>query len=485
MILLLLGKGLIFPLKMINFTNTQTRKKEQFKPLAEDKVTMYTCGPTVYNFVTIGNFRAFLSFELLKRWLTFRGFNVKHVMNITDVDDKTIRGSRENNSSLKEFTEKYTEEFWDDFKTLRIVPAKIAPKATEHIPQMIKLIETLIEKGNAYAADDGSVYFSIKSFKDYGKLSHLDKRELKTGARISGDEYEKDNASDFVLWKAWTENDGDVKWESPWGAGRPGWHLECSAMSQTYLGDTIDIHMGGEDLIFPHHENEIAQSEASSGKPFVNCWVHNGFLLVEGKKMSKSLGNYYTLRDIISKGWTGREVRYLLMSVHYRQQFNFTFDGLHAARSALQRLDDLRSQLDKLISEKKCGDLKKEVQESVEKARKNWIKSLDDDLNISPALGGMFELVKQSNKWFDEEKLNSADAEDILKFLDETDLVLDIKGGSDLEIPPKVLELAEERVTVRKEKNWARADEIRNELAELGYVVEDTPEGPRVKTSNQ
>ncbi len=469
---------------MISFTNTQSRKKEEFKPLEDKQVTIYTCGPTVYNFVTIGNFRAFMSYELLKRWLKFRGFNVKHVMNITDVDDKTISGSRENNTSLQEFTGKYIKEFWEDYKTLRIEPADIAPKATEHIPQMIKLIEILVEKGHAYAAEDGSVYFAINSLKDYGKLSHLEKREIKTGARIVSDEYEKDNASDFVLWKAWRENDGDVKWESPWGPGRPGWHLECSVMAQTYLGDTIDIHMGGEDLIFPHHENEIAQSEAATGKPFVKYWVHNGFLLVEGKKMSKSLGNYYTLRDIIDKGWTGREIRYLLLSVHYRQQFNFTFDGLHSARSALQRLDALREQLGKLIAEKKEGGLSEKVLEAVEKTRTVWTESLDDDLNISPALGGMFELVRQANRWIDEGKLNSSEAEAVLEFLDETDKVLDIKGG-DSEIPQKVLDLVDERLIVRKEKNWARADEIRDELAELGYVVEDTPEGPRVKASNQ
>ena len=462
---------------MIQFTNTQTRKKEKFVPLNAPDVLIYTCGPTVYNFAHIGNFRANVTYDIVKRWLKSRGFNVKHVMNITDVDDKTIRDSISAGVSLKEFTDKYTAAFFEDCKTLRIIPPDVHPRATENIPQMIKLIEELIEKGFAYKAADNCVYFSIEKFKDYGKLSGLNLKELKHGARVASDEYDKENVSDFALWKAWTPNDGEVKWESPWGAGRPGWHLECSVMAREFLADSIDIHMGGEDLIFPHHENEIAQSEAATGKPFVKYWLHNAYLLVEGRKMSKSLGNFFTARDLLEKGWTGREIRYVLLSTHYRRQLNFTFDGLHAARSALHRLDDLRENLGKISGDGEAGE---KIKSAVNSAREKWIAALEDDLEISQALAALFDLVRDANKFLETGELNKAGAEEILRFLDETDEILDVKKSAD-EIPDDVIKLAEERATARKEKNWARADEIRDILKEKGFVVEDMPDGPRVK----
>ena len=462
---------------MTLFTNTQTRKKEEFIPLNNRNVSMYTCGPTVYNFAHIGNFRANVTYDLVKRWLTFRGFDVKHVMNITDVDDKTIRDSITQGLTLKQLTDKYTDAFMDDCKTLRVIAPDVYPRATENIPQMINLVSELIDKGFAYKAADNCVYFSISKFKDYGKLSHLNLSELRQGERVANDEYDKENVSDFALWKAWSENDGNVKWDSPWGPGRPGWHLECSVMAREFLADTIDIHMGGEDLIFPHHENEIAQSEAATGKAFVKYWIHNAYLLVEGKKMSKSLGNFFTARDLLDKGWTGREIRYVLISSHYRQQLNFTFDGLHAARSALQRLDDLREKLAAATGE---GDVGAEITTSVNSAKEKWIMSLDDDLNMSPALAALFDLVREANKFIESGKMNKNSAEIVLGFLDETDKILDVKKD-DNEIPEEIIALANERAIARKEKNWSRADKIRDILKEKGYTVEDTPEGPRAK----
>ena len=462
---------------MTFFTNTQTRKKEKFVPLNNRNVFMYTCGPTVYNFAHIGNFRANVTYDIVKRWLKFRDYDVKHVMNITDVDDKTIRDSIVEGTTLNQLTDKYTAAFMDDCKILRIIAPDVYPRATENIPQMVNLVSELIDKGFAYKAADNCVYFSISKFKDYGKLSHLNLSELKQGNRVANDEYDKENVSDFALWKAWSENDGNVKWDSPWGPGRPGWHLECSVMAREFLADTIDIHMGGEDLIFPHHENEIAQSEAATGKPFVKYWIHNAYLLVEGKKMSKSLGNFFTARDIIDKGWTGREIRYVLLSTHYRRQLNFTFDGLHAARSALQRLDDLR---EKLVNINNDGETAPEIVEAVKLAKERWINSLDDDLDISTALATLFDFVREANKFIESDKMNKKSSEVILKFLDETDEILDVKKDDD-EIPEEIVRLADERSAARNEKNWTRADEIRVILKEKGYTIEDTPKGPRAK----
>ena len=465
---------------MISFTNTETRRKEEFKELVKGKVTMYTCGPTVYNFAHIGNFRAILTYDLAKRWLRSRGYEVKHVMNITDVDDKTIRDSRKEGTDLRAFTERYAQCFFEDCKALRVQPPEVTPRATDHIKEMLDLIQILMDKGIAYKGEDGSVYFSIEKYEPYGKLSHLKERELKVGARVQSDEYDKESVSDFALWKKWVPADGPVKWDSPWGPGRPGWHLECSVMARKYLGDTIDLHMGGEDLIFPHHENEIAQSEAATGKPFVHYWVHNGYLMVEGKKMSKSAGNFYTLRDIFEKGYTGREVRFLLLSTYYRQAFNFTFEGLHAARSALSRLDDLREALEK---EKATGSdvpVSEELKDVLAISYQKWEEALDDDLNTSAAFAALFEAVKAINKIRLENPLGKAGAEAALAFLDKTDEVMAV-AEKDEDFPQRAKELAIERTEARKAKNWARADEIRNELAAMGLTVEDTKEGPRLK----
>ncbi|NLF37897.1 cysteine--tRNA ligase [bacterium] len=463
---------------MLVFTNTETRSKQPFKPLADSDVKLYTCGPTVYNFAHIGNFRAIVAYDLLKRWLAARGFRVNHVMNITDVDDKTIRGARAAGIPLSAFTARYTAAFFDDCAALRILKPDITPAATAHIPQMIALVRTLVDKEFAYVAGDGSVYFAIGKFPAYGRLSHLDRGGLRDGARVAQDEYDKDNVCDFVLWKAWTEDDGGVKWDSPWGPGRPGWHLECSVMAREYLGDTLDVHMGGEDLVFPHHENEIAQSEAATGKPFVRFWLHNAYLQVDGRKMSKSLGNFHTLRDILARGYTGREVRYLLLSAHYRQPLNFTFTGLHAARSALQRLDDLRANLARAASA--AGEARPEAQAAVDAARAAWTAALDDDLNTSAALAALFDLVRQANVWLQDGAMQGGDARAVLAFMDEADKVLAVAGADDA-APEEVTRLAAERAEARAAKNWARADEVRKKLAELGFTVEDTPAGPRVK----
>ena len=465
---------------MISFTNTETRRKEEFKELEKGKVTMYTCGPTVYNFAHIGNFRAILTYDLAKRWLRSRGYEVKHVMNITDVDDKTIRDSRKEGTELRKFTERYAQCFFEDCRALRVQPPEVTPRATDHIKEMLDLIQILMDKGIAYQGEDGSVYFSIEKYEPYGKLSHLKERELKVGARVQSDEYDKESVSDFALWKKWVPADGPVKWESPWGPGRPGWHLECSVMARKYLGDTIDLHMGGEDLIFPHHENEIAQSEAATGKPFVRYWVHNGYLMVEGKKMSKSAGNFYTLRDIFEKGYTGREVRFLLLSTYYRQAFNFTFEGLHAARSALSRLDDLREALEKEASSNAPGEVPESLKYLLEDSYSRWEEALDDDLNTSAAFAALFEAVKAINKLRLESPIGSAGAKAALAFLDKTDEVLAV-AEKDEDFPQRAKELAIERTEARKAKNWARADEIRNELAAMGLTVEDTKEGPRLK----
>ena len=468
---------------MIQFTNTENRRKEEFKELNEGQVTMYTCGPTVYNFAHIGNFRAILTYDLCKRWLISRGYKVKHVMNITDVDDKTIRDSRKEGTALRDFTERYAKCFFEDCRELRVMPPDVTPRATDHIKEMLELVQILMDKGIAYQGEDGSVYFSIEKYEPYGKLSHLKERELKVGARVQSDEYDKESVSDFALWKAWVPQDGDVKWDSPWGPGRPGWHLECSVMARKYLGDTIDLHMGGEDLIFPHHENEIAQSEAATGKTFVRYWVHNGYLMVEGRKMSKSAGNFYTLRDIFKKGYTGREVRLLLLSTYYRQAFNFTFEGLHAMRSALSRLDDLRDAMEKEAKEGEDCEVSAELSDILKAAKEKWDASLDDDLNTSAAFAALFEAVKAVNKLRMDLALGKAGAKKVLEFLDYTDQVLSVaeKDKLEEEFPPRAQELLAERTEARKAKNWPRADEIRNELAAMGLTVEDTPEGPRLK----
>lgn len=316
----------------MKFYNSLSRSLEDFQPQDVGCVGLYTCGPTVYNFAHIGNFRAYVFEDILRRSLEFEGYTVRQVMNLTDVDDKTIRGALAEKVALRDYTKRYKEAFFTDLKTLGIEPAEVYPAATDHIPEMIALITKLFEKGVAYQSEDGSVYFSVSKFANYGRLARLDRDGMRSGVRISNDEYEKDAVGDFAVWKAWDEKDGDVWWESPWGRGRPGWHIECSAMSMKYLGETFDLHTGGIDNLFPHHENEIAQAEAATGRPFVRTWLHCAHLRVNGEKMSKSAGNFFTLRDLMEKGYTGREVRYVLLGAHYRQPLNFTFDALAGAK---------------------------------------------------------------------------------------------------------------------------------------------------------
>ncbi len=460
----------------LTFHNTLTRRKEEFVPLVKGEVRMYTCGPTVYDYAHIGNFRSYIFEDILRRYLKYRGFRVIQVMNLTDVDDKTIRDSRKAGISLAEHTEKYTKAFFEDIDILGIERAEHYPHATDHIQEMIEIVSGLLEKGYAYKGDDGSVYFRIEKFEDYGKLAHITPDLLQPGATVRQDEYDKESVADFALWKAWDEDDGDVFWESPFGNGRPGWHIECSAMSMKYLGETFDIHTGGVDNIFPHHENEIAQSEAYTGKQFVRYWLHAAHLIVEGRKMSKSLGNFYTLRDILEKGYTGRQIRFLLMSCHYRQQLNFTFDGLDAAKSALQRIDDFLTRLD----EADAPDDGADVAEEIHKTRQDFVSAMDDDLNISAAMGSLFDLIRWANQQIDERSIGKAGASELRSFFEEIDSVLGLLPG-EVEIAPEVQRLAEERGRARTERNFALADEIREKVGQMGYSLEDTPKGVRIK----
>ena len=454
---------------MIKFYNTLTKKKEEFMPIEDKIVKMYTCGPTVYDFAHIGNFRAYIFEDLLHRYLEFRGYKVIRVMNITDVDDKTIDGAKKEGISLKEYTDRYLKYFLEDMETLRIKKPDYLPRATEHIKEMVEIIKKLIEKGYAYRKN-GSIYYDISKFPDYGKLSGIELKNIKPGARVETDEYTKDDVRDFALWKEGKEE--GVWWETEVGKGRPGWHIECSAMSMKYLGETFDIHTGGVDNIFPHHENEIAQSEAATGKKFVNYWLHCAHLLVNNEKMSKSKGNFYTLRDLLQKGYNPVAIRYLLLTTHYRDPLNFTEKSLKAAENTIRNYNGFYSSLS-FFKEGKGEDIEKEI----EKAKNGFIENLDDDLNISPALASIFNLIKFANKRISEGKFGEKEAEKVKKFLEEVDYVLCILEKKDEKIPEEYLELIKEREKARKEKNYKRADEIREYLKNKGIILEDTPYG--------
>ncbi len=458
----------------LKFFNTMERCVMPFKPIRPGEAGMYTCGPTVYNYAHIGNFRAYMFEDILRRTLKFFGYKVKQVMNLTDVDDKTIRDSRKAGIPLNDFTAKYKKAFFEDLKVLNIEPAEVYPAATDHIPQMIRLIEILMEKGFAYQAEDKSVYFSIAKFEDYGKLAKIDRENQRAGVRVSNDEYAKDSVADFALWKAWDELDGDVVWDSPWGKGRPGWHIECSAMSTEYLGETFDIHTGGIDNMFPHHEDEIAQTEAATGKKWVNYWLHCAHLMVDGDKMSKSLGNFYTLRDLMEKGWKGRELRWVLIGAHYRKKLNFTLDSLGQARETLAKFDEF---FDRMRGTAKEGN-GTEAADAVKTASDAFTAALADDLNISEALAAMFELLRAGNRIADEGALTIGGAERILEAFRKFDTVigaLDVDTIRSCEIPAEIVALAEERKAARLSKNFAESDRLRDEIAKLGYVVEDQP----------
>jgi cysteinyl-tRNA synthetase len=480
----------------LRFFNTYSREIEEFEPRdpAERKIGIYTCGPTVYSRAHIGNFRAYIFEDLLQRHLELRGYKVHRVMNITDVDDKTIRGAREAKIALSKFTEPFKQAFFEDRETLRIKRADEFPAATDqrHIDRMINMIGTLISRGLAYQADDNSVYFRINKFPDYGKLAHFDLAQLQSTGRVKHDEYDKEHIGDFALWKAWDEEDGDVAWESPWGRGRPGWHIECSAMSTALLGDQIDIHCGGVDNIFPHHEAEIAQSEGVTGKKFVRYWLHCAHLLVDGQKMSKSLGNFYTLPNLLEKGYTGREIRYALMRVHYRAPLNFTWEGMEEARQALARIDEwlvrLRETTAKKINKGK----------NTTAPGQQFEEALDDDLNISAALGFLFESIRETNRAMDQNEMDAATVNTWLNWWERVNSVLGLKRdlylhastgiftltGADVQMthgpPPEIAKLAEARVQARLAKDFQKSDELRNELSARGWEVRDTKDGQKI-----
>ncbi len=462
--------------------NSLSRKKEIFTPTNDSQVGLYTCGPTVYNYAHIGNYRAYVFGDMLKRYLVYRGYKVKHIMNITDVDDKTIRDSIASGKSLKEFTEFYTQAFYEDRDALNIIPAEQYTKATDYINEMVVLIENLMEKGYAYKAEDGSVYFDIKKDKEYGKLSHLVMSELKENAkgRLKKDEYDKDNAEDFALWKAWDENDGDVFWEpkallgreTSLGKGRPGWHIECSTMSLHEFGTNIDIHTGGVDLIFPHHENEIAQSECATNEKFVKYWMHNEHLLVDGKKMAKSAGNFYTLRDIIAKGVNPLAYRLWLYMAHYRTPTNMNMEALNGAETALKRLYTAFKECGKQDSECDRQDL---LLESTGLAcdtgtinpdyKKRLIEYMDNDLDTPQALALLFELAKDTKISNADKRTTMLDFDHIFGF-----------GFANLKqeiIPEEILLLVKDRNQARADKNFTKSDEIRKIIENLGYEVKD------------
>ncbi len=442
-------------------------------------VTIYSCGPTVYSYSHIGNFRTFIFNDLLRRYLKFRGFKVDHAMNITDVEDKIIAGANGEGITLQEYTGRYTAIFLEDLKSLNIEAVEHMPKATESIEAMIDIIENLRKKGYVYEKD-GSLYFSIAKFEKYGKLSRLDTREIKTGLRYDTDEYTKDDVRDFALWKAPKEN--EIYWDTPFGKGRPGWHIECSAMIRKIFGATIDIHTGGVDLVFPHHENEIAQSEAAYDEKFVRHWIHAEHLLVNGTKMSKSLGNYFTLRDLLNKGYSPRSIRYLLVSAHYRKQFNFTLEGIGQADQALERIDNL---LVRLKDIRKEGTRSNEAKKLADDMITRFTEAVDDDLNISRGLGVFFEFIHGVNSLINEERLSHADVDIIMDTLKRIDSVLgvifyDKPAQSDID-SSWVESMITERIQAKKDKNFKRADEIRTELTDKGVILEDTKEGTRWK----
>ncbi len=477
---------------MIRLFNTYSRTLEEFRPLdpAGREVKMYTCGPTVYSHAHIGNFRAYVFEDLLQRHLELRGFKVRRVMNITDVDDKTIRGSREAGVPLAEFTAPFKKAFFEDLETLRIKRADSFPEATDprEIGKMIEMIGTLLERGLAYQAEDKSVYFRINKFPDYGKLAHFDLAELRSTGRVQSDEYDKENIGDFALWKAWDEVDGAVKWESPWGAGRPGWHIECSAMATQLLGEQLDIHCGGVDNIFPHHEAEIAQTEGCTGKQFVRYWLHCAHLMVEGQKMAKSLGNFYTLRDVIAKGYSGREVRYALMRVHYRAPLNFTWEGMEEARQALARVDDWARRLGGKVEEEEnvqpasaLDGLRRGERptSNVQHPMEEFEAALDDDLNISGALGILFETIRETNRRIDAGEIDASEAKAWLEWWERVDRVLAI-SGEDGALTAEILALGEARMQARLAKDWRKSDELRDELAARGWEARDTKDGQKI-----
>jgi cysteinyl-tRNA synthetase len=467
---------------MVRFYNTLSRRIEEFEPLEPGKVRMYTCGPTVHDHTHIGNFRTFVWEDLLRRSLKALGFQVMQVMNITDVDDKTIRKSMAEGITLGEYTERYTRSFFEGLDVLRVERAEIYPRATDHVPEMIRMIEGLRDKGLTYDSQ-GSVYYRIAAFPAYGRLSGVEQRELRDGARVESDEYEKESARDFALWKG--RKDDEPGWASPFGEGRPGWHIECSAMSLKYLGETFDIHTGGVDNIFPHHENEIAQSEAFTGKPFVRYWLHSAHLLVESEKMAKSTGNFFTLRELLEKGHDPRAIRFLLLGTHYRRNLNFSFDGIVQAGREVARLDDFRIRLDEAAAAaaarpegpERTGALAEQIRAAEEEFR----AALADDLNISGAVGAVFRMVRETNAALDRGEASAGEIAAARTALERFDGVLGVLDRTPAVLDEEIDALIRTRQEARKAKDYAEADRIRVLLADQGIVLEDTPQGVRWK----
>ncbi len=471
----------------VKFFNTLGRKLVPFEPLEAGKAGIYTCGPTVYNTVHIGNLRTFLFEDLLCRSLRFLGYEVTQIMNLTDVDDKTIRGAFEKGLALDVYTAPFIDSFAADLATLNVVPAAAYPRATHYIDGMRAIITRLLAAGYAYESD-GSVWFRIAADDDYGKLSGFKKDEARVGERVASDEYETEDVRDFVLWKG--AKPGEPSWPSPWGPGRPGWHIECSAMSAAFLGETFDIHCGGVDNLFPHHENEIAQSESANGKPFVRYWLHSEHLIVDGQKMSKSLGNFHTLADLLARGISPRALRYLLISVHYRQKLNFTFSGLDGARAALTRLDDF---IDRVAHAAVAPQKVEKLSAKVETLVAGFSAGLADDLNVSAALASLFDFVREVNGMIDRRELAAGDAERILAALRQIDAALGVifmpwgtvaAGAGDAPPSPSDTEIEAAiaaRVAARAARNFAESDRIRDDLAARGVVLEDSPQATRWK----
>ena len=458
--------------------NTLTQELEEFKAISDNTVRMYTCGPTVYNYVHIGNLRTFTFQDILRRWLKYRGFKLNHVMNITDVDDKIIANAAKAGETISDYTACFSKAFFEDMAKLRLELPERVVKATEHIKVMTEAIEKLTEKGCTYVSE-GSTYFRIATFPEYGKLSHNDFSGMRSGARVDVDEYDKADARDFVLWKA--RKDNEPYWETPLGDGRPGWHIECSAMAMQYLGETLDIHAGGVDLTFPHHENEIAQSESITGKPFARFWLHSEHLQIEWQKMSKSLGNFYTLRDLIGMGYRPEAIRYLLASVPYRKKLNFTFDGLRAATKSIDRVRELKY---RLSSAKLPPGRSAEITARSEEAIRDFERGLDDDLNTAEALAAIFEYIRAMNTALDLDQFaegNIGDADRVLNTFDEIFRVLNASPATEEISEEEIEKLIAERNQAKKARNFARADEIRAQLLDKGVIIEDTKDGVRWK----
>jgi cysteinyl-tRNA synthetase len=458
--------------------NTLTRKREDLLPSEEGRVKIYSCGPTVYNYAHIGNWRSFIFSDILRRYLKYKGYNVYHVMNLTDVDDKTIRDSQKEGMSLNDFCEKYTKIFFEDMDILNIQRVEEYPKATDHIKEMVDITKSLIEKGLAYKSEDGSTYFSVSKFKEYGKLSKIKLDNQQSTERIKNDEYEKDSANDFALWKSYEESDGEVFWETELGKGRPGWHIECSAMSMKYLGDSFDIHTGGIDLTFPHHENEIAQSEGCSGvAPFVKYWMHCEHLLVDNEKMSKSKGNFFVLNDLLEKGHDKKAIRYLLLSTHYRQKLNYSEESIHNAQNIIDRFKEFISKLKSIEGDNDNPKIK----EIIANAKYNFEKGLDDDLNISVGMAAIFDFMKEINTLISKKELSRQDALESYNLLMEFDKILGVLEFMDEKIPDEIVEFAKQRDEFRKAKNYGEADRLRDEISDKGYYMEDTVDGYLIK----